>query len=85
MPLHTTLLAITLAASHTSSNAAPPPDAGWWPKDLPARAATPLEETSAQRDARMAWWREARFGMFIHWGVYAVPAGVWQGKPIKSA
>jgi len=27
------------------------------------------------RDERMAWWREARFGMFIHWGVYAVPAG----------
>ena len=28
----------------------------------------------------MAWWRDARFGMFIHWGVYAVPAGQWQGK-----
>jgi alpha-L-fucosidase len=26
----------------------------------------------------MAWWREARFGMFIHWGIYAVPArGEW--------
>jgi alpha-L-fucosidase len=24
---------------------------------------------------RMAWWREAKFGLFIHWGVYAVPAG----------
>ncbi len=38
-------------------------------------------ETSAQKDARMAWWREARFGMFIHWGLYAVPAGNWKGKP----
>lgn len=28
---------------------------------------------------RMEWWREARFGMFIHWGVYAVPAGEWNG------
>jgi alpha-L-fucosidase len=37
-------------------------------------------ETTQQRDARMAWWREARFGMFIHWGLYAVPAGFWQGK-----
>jgi alpha-L-fucosidase len=27
-----------------------------------------LNETSAQRDARLHWWREARFGMFIHWG-----------------
>jgi alpha-L-fucosidase len=29
------------------------------------------------RDKRMAWWREARFGMFIHWGLYAIPAGQW--------
>ena len=28
----------------------------------------------------MAWWRDARFGMFIHWGLYAVPAGQWKGK-----
>jgi alpha-L-fucosidase len=37
-------------------------------------------ETQAQRDARMAWWREARFGMFIHWGLYSIPAGTWDGK-----
>jgi len=37
-------------------------------------------ETPAQRDARMQWWREARFGMFIHWGLYSVPAGTWNGK-----
>lgn len=30
----------------------------------------------------MAWWREAKFGMFIHWGIYAVPAGVYDGKQI---
>ena len=30
----------------------------------------------------MKWWREARFGMFIHWGVYSVPAGIYDGKPI---
>jgi len=38
-------------------------------------------ETVAQRDARVAWWREARFGMFIHWGVYSVPAGRANGWP----
>ena len=32
-------------------------------------------ETAAERDARMKWWREARFGLFIHWGVYSVLAG----------
>ena len=37
-------------------------------------------ETKAQRDARMAWWRDARFGMFIHWGPYAVPGGERNGE-----
>jgi alpha-L-fucosidase len=35
------------------------------------------QETS--KDKRMEWWREARFGMFIHWGVYAQWAGVYHG------
>src|SRR5438874_11626552 len=37
-------------------------------------------ETGAERDQRMKWWREARFGMFIHWGLYAVPAGEYKGQ-----
>ena len=32
----------------------------------------------------MEWWREARFGMFVHWGLYAVPAGEWNGKEIPG-
>jgi alpha-L-fucosidase len=32
----------------------------------------------------MAWWRDARVGMFIHWGVYSVPAGTYQGKRIDG-
>jgi len=39
-----------------------------------------LSESRSDRDARMAWWREARFGMFIHWGLYAIPAGEWNGE-----
>ena len=39
-------------------------------------------ETKLQHDARMAWWRDAKFGLFIHWGVYSVPAGEWKGKPV---
>jgi len=35
------------------------------------------QETAAEQDARMEWWREAKFGLFIHWGLYAVPAGVY--------
>ncbi len=41
-------------------------------------------ETPAQRDARMKWWREAKFGMFIHWGVYSVPAGTYNGKQVPG-
>jgi alpha-L-fucosidase len=43
-----------------------------------------VEETVEQRNARMAWWRDARFGMFIHWGVYSVPAGTYDGKQIPG-
>src|SRR4029077_14745866 len=41
-------------------------------------------ESAAQQQARLQWFREARFGLFIHWGVYAVPAGVWQGKSVGA-
>ena len=35
-------------------------------------------------DQKMEWWREARFGMFIHWGVYSVPAGVHNEKKTRG-
>ena len=41
-----------------------------------------IQTTVAQqlsKDERMQWWREAKFGMFIHWGVYAQWAGVYKG------
>jgi alpha-L-fucosidase len=39
-----------------------------------------VHESPSQHDARMEWWRDARFGLFIHWGLYSVPAGEWQGQ-----
>src|SRR3569832_119546 len=33
---------------------------------------------------RMAWWRDAKFGMFIHFGLYSGPGGEWNGKPTGS-
>jgi alpha-L-fucosidase len=48
--------------------------------------ANPYEqEPKAERDARMKWFREARFGMFIHWGLYSVAAGEFDGKPTTGA
>ena len=43
----------------------------------------PVTESSpapAAPDSNMTWWRDARFGMFIHWGLYSIPAGEWPGK-----
>ena len=33
---------------------------------------------------RMEWWRDAKFGMFIHWGLYAIPAGEWKGEKVEK-
>jgi alpha-L-fucosidase len=41
---------------------------GWWPQSL------------ANMENRLAWWREARFGCFIHWGVYSLTGGRWKGE-----
>lgn len=40
--------------------------------------------TMKTHDSRIAWWQEARFGMFIHWGIYSLPGGEWQGKPVTG-
>jgi alpha-L-fucosidase len=53
-------------------------------EEKPANPAPAAMETKEQRDTRLAWWREARFGMFVHWGVYAVPAGIHKGKPVDG-
>ncbi len=42
------------------------------------------QRAGAEKDARLDWWREARFGLFIHWGLYAIPAGVWNGEEIPG-
>jgi alpha-L-fucosidase len=52
-------------------------------EDLVART-TWLPSAEATRAERLAWWREGRFGMFIHWGVYSTLGGEWQGEPVKG-
>jgi len=43
-----------------------------------------IEEIREQQDKRMAWWREAKFGMFIHWGLYSLAAGMWKGECVSG-
>jgi alpha-L-fucosidase-like protein len=39
----------------------------------------PTEKKPLTKDERMEWWRDARFGLFVHWGLYSVPAGTYKG------
>ncbi len=41
-------------------------------------------KNTLSKEKRMEWWHEARFGMFIHWGLYAVPAGEWKGEKVSG-
>lgn len=45
---------------------------GWWTASM---------KTVEQR---IEWWRNARFGMFVHWGIYSLPAGEWKGKLVSG-
>ncbi|HLH53772.1 MAG TPA: alpha-L-fucosidase [Verrucomicrobiae bacterium] len=47
---------------------------------LLAAAGLQAAESSAEHDQRMEWFRQARFGLFLHWGLYSVPAGEWNGN-----
>ena len=69
---------VSQPSQHTPVIAAPPrlqvdigqgsPDLQWW------------RDAKQTRDQRLAWWREARLGCFIHWNASSVLAGEWQGK-----
>ncbi len=43
-----------------------------------------LSSFALTKTDRMAWWKEAKFGLFIHWGVFSVPAGYLNGKPVHG-
>jgi alpha-L-fucosidase len=45
------------------------------------RAQTPAPKpVDPVKEKRLEWFREAKYGMFIHWGLYAIPAGDWHGR-----
>src|SRR5215212_10191446 len=45
---------------------------GWWTASM------------KNRDQRIQWWRDAKFGMFMHWGIYSLPGGEWKGKKVSG-
>ncbi len=73
-PGHGTLSAFPVAAGALLALCLPGSGAETAPVDAP------VPSRAAMKEERMGWWREARFGLFVHWGVYAVPAGEYRGK-----
>ncbi|MFM1873404.1 MAG: hypothetical protein RL398_2826, partial [Planctomycetota bacterium] len=67
-----TLLAACGAPPATGSATEPSPATGF--DDFGPSAE---QDARSSQDSRMSWWRQARFGMFVHWGLYAIPAGKW--------
>jgi len=49
-----------------------------------ARAQAPDPASDQAKQARLAWFREAKYGLFIHWGLYAIPAGQWKGARVPG-
>jgi alpha-L-fucosidase len=45
---------------------------GWW------------TESMKNHEQRITWWRDAKFGMFVHWGIYSLPGGEWKGNKVSG-
>ncbi|HZW07310.1 MAG TPA: alpha-L-fucosidase [Phycisphaerales bacterium] len=71
---------MTAPAPAPAAPAAPAPALPVTPPKAAESKPAAAQPAPSAADDRMAWWRDARFGMFIHWGVYAVPAGTHNGK-----
>ena len=72
----TMIVALTLACCTSSPAQSMPEVMTTMPSGTPV---------SAAQDRKMAWFREAKYGLFIHWGLYAIPAGVWKGKVVRPS
>jgi len=44
----------------------------------------PAPDSPEAKQARLAWFKDAKYGLFIHWGLYAIPAGDWKGKRVPG-
>ena len=57
---------------------------GLWPGARPPAIAQAARGGVAPRADRLAWFHQAKYGLFIHWGLYALPAGEWQGRRVPG-
>jgi alpha-L-fucosidase len=71
---------VTAGLSHAPAANAPAPNQSF---ELPAKdspEAAWWRDSLKTRDERLDWWRQARFGMFVHWGVYSGLGNEYQGR-----
>ena len=50
------------------------------PATAPEQVVSDKEQTRTARDAKMEWFREARFGLFFNFGLYSYYGGIWKGQ-----
>src|ERR1700736_960764 len=72
MRLHAALLSATIAILVSTGRPFHTQQA------VPERAAA--RQTDPAKEKRLEWFRDAKYGLFIHLGLYAVPAGEWKGQ-----
>ena len=63
--LLTGMLAVTVSGLNAAETSGKPE---WW------------VESMKDLDKRMAWWEEARFALFMHWGAYSVLPDIYHGQ-----
>jgi alpha-L-fucosidase len=51
---------------------------------VPRAQAPAVPAADPMKEKRLEWFREAKYGLFIHWGLYAIPAGEWKGQRIPG-
>jgi alpha-L-fucosidase len=51
---------------------------------VPRAQAPAVPAPDPMKEKRLEWFREAKYGLFIHWGLYAIPAGEWKGQRIPG-
>jgi alpha-L-fucosidase len=84
------IASLSLLICGVSCKSAPPVNPGEVPAGLGVVAPQDLPEldwwraSMQTRDQRLGWFREARFGMFVHWGVYSTLGGIWEGSPVEG-
>ena len=54
------------------------------PDNFPSSHLTEWEKMNESKNATFDWFKDAKYGMFIHWGLYSIPGGVWKGKKIEE-